>query len=185
MTHWFCAATAKHQKDLWDRRHHFLESAMASQYFRLARQAPLSALAALASQQACRLTLCDAKNTETPRLTQSTEATTATDDNLELVKKSVAGVRSDEKGDFHGLFPKRQLFQPRLEYPLWDNDWDDYRPDAKMEVVFDSEEERRQHFRHLRKNGITRHIILIRHGQYEENHKVCWMYFTGGMPVTS
>ena len=27
--------------------------------------------------------------------------------------------------------------------------------------------------RQIRKEGVTRHILLIRHGQYEETHKVC------------
>ncbi len=81
-------------------------------------------------------------------------------------------MKPDEKGDFHGLFPKRQLFQPRLAYPLWDDNWDDYRPDASVEIGLNSDEEKRQHMRHLRKNGLTRHIILIRHGQYDETHRV-------------
>ena len=29
----------------------------------------------------------------------------------------------------------------------------------------------RQRERYIRKNGVTRHIILIRHGQYDETHK--------------
>ena len=27
--------------------------------------------------------------------------------------------------------------------------------------------------REIRKHGVTRHIICIRHGQYDETHKVC------------
>jgi hypothetical protein len=29
-----------------------------------------------------------------------------------------------------------------------------------------------QRDRYIRKNGVTRHIIMIRHGQYDETHKV-------------
>eukprot|EP00957_Ditylum_brightwellii_P093639 7130628-Ditylum_brightwellii.AAC.1 len=69
-------------------------------------------------------------------------------------------------GDFHGLFPMRQLWKPRMPYPLWDYDWDGRKP----KVGEDGEEDRERE-RFVRKNGVTRHIILIRHGQYDETHK--------------
>lgn len=66
---------------------------------------------------------------------------------------------------FYGLFPKRQLWQPKpgLPYPMWDDDWDGRLPAS----TGDGEEDRRRS-RQLRKEGVTRHIILIRHGQYDE-----------------
>lgn len=47
-----------------------------------------------------------------------------------------------------------------------DLDWDGRHP----QVTGDKDEDRRK-LREIRKSGITRHIILIRHGQYEESHK--------------
>lgn len=76
-------------------------------------------------------------------------------------------MRPDEEGDYYGLFPKRQLWQPNLEYPLWDSNWDGKEPPS----TGDDDEDRRQ-MRKIRKNGVTRHIILIRHGQYDERFKV-------------
>ncbi|KAL7543002.1 hypothetical protein ACHAXR_012888, partial [Thalassiosira sp. AJA248-18] len=67
---------------------------------------------------------------------------------------------------YHGLFPRRQLWRPRLEYPLWDNDWDGRRPPPIPPQEDDDGEER-----YIRKNGVTRHVILIRHGQYHETFK--------------
>lgn len=76
------------------------------------------------------------------------------------------GMIPDAKGDFHRLFPKRQLWQPKVEYPLWDSNWDDLQPKPTG-----NDEEDRQRMRTLRKEGVTRHIILIRHGQYDEREK--------------
>lgn len=76
----------------------------------------------------------------------------------------------EEEGPFfHNLFPIRQLWKPNLEYPLWDPDWDG----RKMEVEGIDKDKEKEMMRYIRKNGVTRHIILIRHGQYDETHKVC------------
>jgi serine/threonine-protein phosphatase PGAM5 len=80
---------------------------------------------------------------------------------------SKEGMQPDEEGDFHGLFPLRQLWRPQMEYPLWNRNWDGREPD----VTGDKEEDRKVQ-RQIRKEGVTRHIILIRHGQYDENHQV-------------
>lgn len=74
---------------------------------------------------------------------------------------------SSETGDFHNLFPKRQLWQPKLEYPLWDADWDGLDP-----VSTGNKDEDRRRKRQLRKEGVTRHVILIRHGQYTEQEQL-------------
>eukprot|EP00978_Attheya_sp_CCMP212_P041373 scaffold236383_cov56-Attheya_sp.AAC.2 len=64
-----------------------------------------------------------------------------------------AGMRSDEEGDYQNRFPKRQLFRPKLEYPLWDNNWDGRRDPFSFST------------------GVTRHLLLIRHGQYDQTHE--------------
>lgn len=76
------------------------------------------------------------------------------------------GMIKETKGSFHKLFPRRQLWQPRVEYPLWDNNWDNQQPPSTGNDELD-----RQRMRQLRKEGVTRHIILIRHGQYDETQK--------------
>eukprot|EP00978_Attheya_sp_CCMP212_P042531 scaffold260606_cov38-Attheya_sp.AAC.1 len=64
-----------------------------------------------------------------------------------------AGMRSDEEGYYQNLFPKRQLFQPKLKYPLWDNNWDGRRDPFSLST------------------GVKRHLLLIRHGQYDQKHE--------------
>ena len=63
-------------------------------------------------------------------------------------------------GSFYDQFPKSQLFVPRCEYPLWDSDWEHLG-------------RRRRSVRQVLKNGsqrqVTRHIFLVRHGQYRED----------------
>lgn len=76
------------------------------------------------------------------------------------------GFRPDEKGDYHGMFPRRQLWQPKLKYPLWDRDWDAREPPSTGD-----KEEDRHRLRDIRNKGTTRHIILVRHGQYDESSK--------------
>lgn len=76
------------------------------------------------------------------------------------------GMNPNAMGDFHNLFPKRQLWQPKVEYPLWDANWDNLQPPS----TGDRDEDRRR-TRQIRKEGVTRHIILVRHGQYDETEK--------------
>ncbi|KAG7352333.1 histidine phosphatase superfamily branch 1 protein [Nitzschia inconspicua] len=64
---------------------------------------------------------------------------------------------------YHNLFPLNQKFEPRVEYPLWDEDWD-------------SNQHHRQRLMAEWAAGnppsiVTRHIFLLRHGQYHENQK--------------
>ena len=80
---------------------------------------------------------------------------------------------------YHGLFPRRQLWRPTLEYPLWDYNWDGRKPPPiikKESIENENGAEKQmtegQRDRYIRKNGVTRHIIMIRHGQYDETHKV-------------
>lgn len=76
------------------------------------------------------------------------------------------GMNPDSKGDFYNMFPRRQLWQPKHEYPWWDKDWDGKSPPR----TGDDEEDRKK-MRKLRKEGVTRHIILVRHGQYDETEQ--------------
>lgn len=68
---------------------------------------------------------------------------------------------------YHDMFPKRQLFRPLLEYPLWNNNWDGLEPN----ISTGNREVDRKIARKIRNTGTTRHIILIRHGQYDETYK--------------
>jgi serine/threonine-protein phosphatase PGAM5 len=67
---------------------------------------------------------------------------------------------------YYDMFPLRQLYKPKVEYPLWDSDWDNRKPASTGDKKQDYER-----MKYIRKNGITRHIILIRHGQYDETYK--------------
>jgi len=58
----------------------------------------------------------------------------------------------DDDERFYEYCPKSQMYQPKRPYPCWDNDWDLKEKNAKD-------------------NGVTRHIILIRHGQYDETYE--------------
>lgn len=69
--------------------------------------------------------------------------------------------KDEQEPFFHDLFPLRQLSKTIVDYPLWDENWDGR--DTKVD---------KETYRFIRKNGVTRHIILIRHGQYDETHKV-------------
>ena len=77
---------------------------------------------------------------------------------------------------FHNLFPLRQLWKPKVEYPLWDEDWDGRKLELSKDYDDCDDKDRakkeREMKRYVRKHGVTRHIILIRHGQYDETHKV-------------
>jgi serine/threonine-protein phosphatase PGAM5 len=76
-------------------------------------------------------------------------------------------MRPDATGDFHGIFPNRQLWYPKIPYPMWDSNWDNLEPPTTGDP-----EQDRQNMRRIRKEGVTRHIILVRHGQYDETYKV-------------
>lgn len=79
----------------------------------------------------------------------------------------VPSVESEKKEElYHDMFPLRQLHKPKVEYPLWDSDWDRRKPESTGDKKQDYER-----MKYIRKNGVTRHIILIRHGQYDETYK--------------
>jgi hypothetical protein len=124
-------------------------------FWRAASKGSLPVAAALVSH-ATTMTFCDAESVLEKKADDSSSVPVFT-----------AGMRPDAEGDYHGHFPRRQLWQPKVEYPLWDNDWDG----RELPSTGDKEEDR-QRARKIRKTGVTRHVILIRHGQYDETHKV-------------
>ena len=81
-------------------------------------------------------------------------------------KDSEPAVVEEEEILFHGLFPLRQLWKPKVEYPLFDGNWDNRKPPTTGD-----KEKDRENSRYVRKYGVTRHIILVRHGQYDETHR--------------
>ena len=59
----------------------------------------------------------------------------------------------------------RQLWHPSLPYPLWDYNWDGKMTSTTtLEALSKVDQEP--------VIGTTRHVILIRHGQYDESSKV-------------
>ena len=154
---------------------------MSSSFWRLAASsrgtAPLAAAAAVflpaasqrrpQQQQQEQSSRCEAAATAAPQPREHDEAAgTVGREKTPPSKTFQEGMQSDAQGSFHGLFPRRQLFVPALEYPLWNKNWDG----RQMASTGDDEEDRRQ-LRQLRKTGVTRHIILVRHGQYDESSK--------------
>jgi hypothetical protein len=96
-----------------------------------------------------RTALCDAAAVETARQEQQP--------------------KESEEPLFNGQFPARQLFIPSKPYPLWDENWDG----RELRITTDSSQplENKELLRYIRKYGVTRHIILIRHGQYDETYR--------------
>jgi serine/threonine-protein phosphatase PGAM5 len=76
---------------------------------------------------------------------------------------------TNSKGDttlFEGCL-QRQIRTPQIPYPAWDYNWDD-----KMTSISSPESvSTAQGLRESKAQGKTRHIILVRHGQYDETHK--------------
>jgi hypothetical protein len=142
-----------------------IDPSTMTSFWRVASKGSLPMAAALVSH-ATRMTFCDAE----PVLEKKSDASSSTDATVGSTKSVpvfTAGMQPDAEGDYYGHFPKRQLWQPKVEYPLWDSNWDG----RELPSTGDKEEDR-QRTRHIRKTGVTRHVILIRHGQYDETHKV-------------
>lgn len=156
---------------------------MSSSFWRLAasRSAPLVTLAASflptttdfdhqSSSSSSAAARCDAAAAPAEPQQQQQQPTMSSKENDpgRILPKTLfqEGMQTDAQGSFHGLFPMRQLFVPAMEFPLWNKNWDG----LAMEPTGDEEEDRRS-LRRLRKTGVTRHIILIRHGQYDESSR--------------
>ena len=68
----------------------------------------------------------------------------------------------EKKNDtFHGYFPMKQLFQPKLPYPAWDDNWDGLDHKEK-EATANEVTEGTTDDGETTDGGITRHVILIR-----------------------
>ena len=139
---------------------------MTLQFLSIARRSALPAAAYILSsaERNRRTTLCDAPGDEGAK-SNAEKKLSPPQKNIHPAKAGFVG-GGDDQGYFHGLFPKRQLWQPKVEYPFWDHDWD-----GQREPPTGDEDVDKQRARRLRKTGVTRHIILIRHGQYDETHK--------------
>jgi len=109
-------------------------------------------------------TSCDAPTQTTAPVVQKLPKHEV-DGTKSLTKAGMHG-EGDEHSLFHNLFPKRQLWKPSLEYPMWDENWDERALEHEG-----SNDDARKLEQKIRREGVTRHIILIRHGQYDETHK--------------
>eukprot|EP00592_Proboscia_alata_P006219 CAMPEP_0194356400 /NCGR_PEP_ID=MMETSP0174-20130528/4061_1 /TAXON_ID=216777 /ORGANISM="Proboscia alata, Strain PI-D3" /LENGTH=343 /DNA_ID=CAMNT_0039125977 /DNA_START=351 /DNA_END=1382 /DNA_ORIENTATION=- len=107
---------------------------------------------------------CDAPAPAPPSTTVAT--TIQANSKEEESKPNKSEKTTDTEEWYYNLFPKRQLYEPRVPYPLWDNDWDHRKPISTGDANLD-----REHQRDVRKRGVTKHLILIRHGQYDETDK--------------
>ena len=83
---------------------------------------------------------------------------TTNDQTQVAVEDTTTSTKKEEKNDpkFHNLFPLRQLWKPKVEYPLWDTNWDE----RKMESMGDEEKDRAM-MRFVRKNGVTRYVYVV------------------------
>lgn len=70
----------------------------------------------------------------------------------------------DQDGLFHGECLERQVKKPKVPYPAWDYDYDGREGTRTSKTV--SAKGSTSSMRH--NGGKTRHILLIRHGQYEQ-----------------
>lgn len=68
---------------------------------------------------------------------------------------------------FHGQCLSRQLRRPKLPYPAWDYNWDHRETEATSKEALSGQAQ----FAKSKSIGQTRHILLIRHGQYDERFK--------------
>lgn len=80
-------------------------------------------------------------------------------------RRTNQGPPLDNQTMFYGQCLQRQLYKPQVPYPAWDYNWDgkmlhDW---STLEVLSTPEG-----LRQSSTTGTTRHIILVRHGQYEE-----------------
>ena len=132
-------------------------------FSKFVRRAPLPAVATYLYQS--QWSSCDSEKSAPEKLVESEAGSFVKDEAAN--KSPSAGMHASEEGEFYGLFPKCQLWQPRVEYPLWDDNWDGRQPPSTGD-----KEKDRERMRQMRMTGVTRHIILIRHGQYDETYKV-------------
>lgn len=87
-----------------------------------------------------------------PVNSQSTKSEASTNGNTNTNKEEL----------FENQCLKRQMYTPKVPYPAWDYNWDgNETPETSLEAA-------KQGLTQTLK-GKTRHVILVRHGQYEES----------------
>jgi Histidine phosphatase superfamily (branch 1) len=59
---------------------------------------------------------------------------------------------------------RHHVFRPKIPYPAWDHNWDGRMTSSTTPQALSTA----QGLRESKRRGTTRHIILIRHGQYDE-----------------
>ncbi|CAB9502658.1 protein phosphatase PGAM5, mitochondrial [Seminavis robusta] len=147
-----------------------------SAFFRFANRSATKALPvmaaaaltsfALSSYQGLSNCEATAKKKENESSSSSSSSTSTVDSTSPKTGTGNAGFQRDAKGYFYDIIPNSQIFQPKLEWPMYDENWDGREPIPSGNDKLD-----RRKRRYLRKYGVTRHIILVRHGQYDETHK--------------
>ena len=111
------------------------------------------------------------------RLLPSTEKTLAESKKLE---NSVSDKGEDEL--FQGQCLKRQMHVPTVPYPLWDYNWDGRMTSGTSLEAFRTSKANPSSTKQKRSDGSyqgnsssskgkTRHLLLVRHGQYDERRK--------------
>jgi serine/threonine-protein phosphatase PGAM5 len=105
-------------------------------------------------------------NTSTSLTLTSTEQAPKNETkNHSMYSHDPKSVRSKSTKLYHGQCLERQLFRPKLPYPLWDYNWDGrMTQDTTLESLSTIEGLKKS-----RQHGTVRHILLIRHGQYDES----------------
>lgn len=119
------------------------------------------------SDERSKLTFCDANqnHTQTTPYSVNVHPIHGSSSSKES-KDSLRDEPEKQEELYHDMFPLRQLYKPKVEYPLWDSDWDNRKPVSTGDKKQDYDR-----MKHIRNHGVTRHIILIRHGQYDETYK--------------
>eukprot|EP00980_Cylindrotheca_fusiformis_P002242 scaffold517_cov119-Cylindrotheca_fusiformis.AAC.25 len=79
--------------------------------------------------------------------------------------QSEAASTKEKEELFEGQCLKRQLHQPKVPYPAWDYNWDG----KAIPGTTDLEGHKSGKARKVK--GKTRHILLVRHGQYDETSR--------------
>ena len=84
---------------------------------------------------------------------------------LGTTSSSNSSENNDNDKMFQGQCLERQLHKPAVPYPAWDYNWD-----GKEQPHWSTFEDlsTQQGLQNASRTGTTRHIILIRHGQYNE-----------------
>lgn len=114
----------------------------------------LAALATLAFSQ-CFFSSLNAQSTES-------EAATNSNSNADGYTNAQSGADTKDEELFENQCLKRQMYIPKVPYPAWDYNWDgNETPETSLEAA--------KQGRGQAVKGKTRHVILVRHGQYDES----------------